>query len=108
MVQREKRRRRRRAAAQPADVEVLPGYDPPPAVPTMDPLAEFVSGELADNLIEENFSETDSVTESEVEFTDQAAAKPCTYVQKDRNGIQASTSSCDEQMQAMCSTNITG
>ncbi|XP_043198223.1 uncharacterized protein LOC122368390 [Amphibalanus amphitrite] len=109
VVQREKRRRRRDLTrrSEPGDVELLPGFKEPPPEPTSDPLAELLSEDLAVNTAEENFTEMDAAAESDVEFSEPTVLKPCTYVQQDRSGIQASTSSCDQEMQAMCSTNIT-
>ena len=110
-----KRRRRRRGelSGQPLEseenVELLPGYQLPAAPPSPDPHAVIISEDLAEDLAEggaEDFSETQAGAESDVEFSD--APKPCAYVQKERNGVQISTSSCEEEMQAMCSTNISG
>ena len=93
-----------------AEIEVLPGYRTPPAKPTLNPLSEIVPAQMLESEVEEDFSETDADTESDVEFggAEEARPKACTYVQKGRNGVQSSTSSCEQEMQVICSTNITG
>ena len=115
VVQREKRRRRRREVAEddvPSEVEILPGYErhPAPPGPTLNPEAAFLSEELAESGGEEDISETETLTDSEPEFggSDQTRPRSCTYVQGGRNGIQSSTSSCEQEMPVICSTNITG
>ena len=112
VVQQEKRRRRRNAADQPTSVEVelLPGYKRPTAKPTHNPQAMIIPSKILESEVDEDFSEVDAATESDVEFGAPQEARPqaCTYVQKERNGIQSSTSSCEEKKQVICSTTITG